>query len=141
MLSRFQFVCCIFLALSSASASAQPSRLEQLLANPAVQALLSRQGDLDSTVVKCRDAAFRRSNAAVCQQADDAIRITSLPVELRVLLSKPQSAASIRELCIGVQGMPMQESYLCAELFRAEPVFRQQAEQARIQAAQDRIRP
>jgi hypothetical protein len=143
MMNRYaaQISAC-FVSLLCFNAPVQANKLEDLLSNPAIQALLNRQGDLDSSVLKCKDPAFRRRSGPACQQADDAQRLAGLPAELRMLLSRPQSANSIRELCLGVQGLPMQESYLCAELYRADPPFKQQAEQARAaKAEQLRDRP
>ncbi len=130
-----RFLC--FLALGFTLAQpVQAGPLEDLLANPTIQSLLNRQGDLSAGAVKCRDATFRSRNASLCQQTDDAQRLATMPVELRALLSRPATSNSIRELCMGVQGLPMQESYLCAELYRADPPFRQQAEQQRANRAE-----
>jgi hypothetical protein len=54
-----------------------------------------------------------------------------MPTELRLLMAQPRAAASLRELCLAAVGRPMQNSYLCAELYKAESGFNSMAEQRR----------
>jgi hypothetical protein len=119
----------------------QAGPIEDLLANPAIQSWLNRQAEVGAVAAKCKDAVFRSRNPLPCQQTDDAQRLLGMPSELRVLLSRPATSTSIRELCLEAQGLPLQESYLCAELYKADPGFRQLAEQQRTrryEARQDR---
>ena len=108
-------------------------KLEELLAIPAVQALLNKQVDLISVLGSCKDVKYAQKNAAACQNAKDAQNLAKLSPELRSMLTKPNLAASIRELCGAAYGTPQQNSVLCAELYVADPAF--EAEQARARAA------
>ncbi len=125
------------LVFASAMSLAQAGVIEDLLALPAIQSLLSRQPELQAAVQKCSDAKYRQRNVKICQQAEEASRLTKVPAELRAVLSNPPAAASIREVCLAVQGGPAQNSYLCAELSKAETGFKTLVEQRReaIEAA------
>ncbi len=139
---RFTLALLVGLVINFAAAtSATAVTLEELLANPAIQAWLNRQGDMAATVAMCRGRDYRARNAQRCQQAEDAQNLLTMAPELRLLLSRPATASSIRELCLGVQGMPMQNSYLCAELYRADAAFKRQAEQIRVERAKQEDRP
>ena len=46
-----------------------------------------------------------------------------MPPELRSLLSNPVTAKSIRDLCQAVQVAPTRNTYLCAELGKADAGF------------------
>jgi hypothetical protein len=110
--------------------------IEDLLARPAIQALLGRQ-DLATVVQRCADAANRQKNLAACQLADEANRLARIPLELRLLLARPAAAASIRELCLAAQVTPARDTYLCKELTTADLEFAalsKSAETARQQA-------
>ena len=105
--------------------------IEDLLASPTIQSLLGRQPELQAAIQKCADARFRQRNASLCQQAEEAARLARVPPELRAVLASPSSAASIRELCLAVQTGPVQNSYLCAELVKADASFKALVEQRR----------
>ena len=107
--------------------------LEDLLANPAIQSLLARQGDLRNALARCSDPRIRQQNQQLCLQADDANRLARMPIELRAILSNPVAADSLRELCMAVQGMQTQNTFLCTRLFEADPAFAQQAMNLRYQ--------
>lgn len=123
--------------LGLSGACAQAGVIEDLLAIPAIQSMLGRAPELQSIVQRCSDPVYRQRNATYCQQAADASRLATLPVELRALLAHPQSAASIRELCLIAQGTIAQNSYLCAELTRADGTFNTLLDQQRERQRQD----
>ncbi len=93
--------------------------LDDLLKNPSIQGLMGR-ADLNTLVAACRDPAYRQANAAQCANMENALILSRLPNEMRVLMSNTQSANSLREICAAVQGQPPGNSYLCAELRKAE---------------------
>ena len=119
------------LALILSIPVAQAGILEDLLASPAIQSLLNRVPELQSTVQRCADARYRQRNTAVCVQAENAARLAKVPPEVRAVLSVPASAASLRDLCLAVQQTNMQETYLCAELGKADTGFKSLIEQRR----------
>lgn len=133
------------LALAAALPAAHAGVIEDLLARPAIQALLGRQ-DLPTVVQRCTDANYRQRNLVACRQADEATRLARIPPELRTVLANPVTAASIRELCLAAQVTPARDTYLCKELTTADLGFaalaksadtaRQQAE-AQEKAAKD----
>lgn len=93
--------------------------LDDLLRNPSIQGLMGRT-DLSTLVAACRDPAYRQANAAQCANMENALILSRLPNEMRVLMSNTQSANSLREICVAVQGQAAANSYLCAELRKAE---------------------
>lgn len=99
--------------------SAHAGLLDELLKNPTIQGLITRP-DLGTLVSACRDAAYRQANAANCTNVETAAVLTKLPVEMRVLMNHPQSAASLRDICAAVTPLPQTNSYLCVELRKAE---------------------
>jgi len=106
--------------------------IEELLALPAIQSLLGRLPDVQATLQRCAsEGRYRQRNAAVCQQAENASRLAKMPLELRAVLAMPAASASIRELCLAVQSGPTQNSYLCAELAKADLGFKTQLDQTR----------
>ena len=110
----------VFVALfSSVSMQAQAGLLDDLLRNPTIQALMNR-GDLSTLVSACKDASYRQNNLSQCVNVENVLVVNKLPVEMRVLMSNQQSANSLRELCSQVQGTGAANSYLCAELRKAE---------------------
>ena len=110
--------------------------LEDLLARPAIQTLLGRQPELQVTLKNCGNAAFKQRNLAGCTQAEQAAKLAAMPVELRAVMSGKASSASLRELCLVAQPTPAKDSYLCAELFKADSAFKAEAEQAQRNAEQ-----
>ena len=109
-------------------------KLEELLAIPAVQALLNKQVDLTNSLGLCKDNAYAKKNAVACQHAQDAQNLARLSPELRSILTKPILAGSIRDLCSAAYGTPKQNTVLCAELYVADPGF--EADLARTKAAE-----
>ena len=99
--------------------AAQAGLLDDLLKNPTLQGLINRP-DLGTLVAACRDATYRQANVLNCTNVETAAVLTKLPVEMRVLMNHPQSAASLRDICSAVQRMPQTNSYLCVELRKAE---------------------
>ncbi len=93
--------------------------LDELLKNPNIQGLVNRP-DLGTLVAACRDATYRQANAANCTNVETAAVLNKLPVEMRVLMNNPQSAASLRDICAAVAPLPQTNSYLCVELRKAE---------------------
>ena len=93
--------------------------LDDLLKNPTIQGLMGRS-DLNTMAAACRDTAYRQANAPQCTNMENALILSRLPNEMRVLMSNAQSASSLREICAAVQGLPQNNSYLCAELRKAE---------------------
>lgn len=138
----------ISMTLAGTLHAAHAGVIEDLLARPAIQALLGRQ-DLATVVQRCADAIYRPKNQATCQLADEANRLIRIPLELRAVLANPKAAASIRELCLAAQVTPARNTYLCNELTTADLGFaamakdadaaRQQAEE-REKAARDQDR-
>lgn len=115
---------------------AQASLIEDLLGRPAIQALLG-QPDLRALIQRCADASYRQKNLGTCQQVDEANRLAKIPPEVRALLAKPASAASIRELCLAVQVLPARNTYLCKELANADLDFAAMAKKAEMSRQQD----
>ena len=105
--------------ISSASFQAQAGLLDDLLKNPTIQSILNR-ADLTNMVNTCKDVTYRRANQTQCANFENALLINKLPVEMRVVMSNQQSANSLRELCGVAQGSVQANSYLCAELRKAE---------------------
>jgi len=122
-----RLLCTLLLSAGCAFQPAQAGILEDLLAVPAIQSLLGRSSELPSIASKCENIHFRMGNAALCQQARQAALLASMPPALRTLMSHPQSAKSLRELCVAAIGTPVQGSYLCAELAKGDSVFQGQA--------------
>lgn len=105
--------------VSSFTMPAQAGLLDDLLKNPAIQALMNR-GDLSTLVNACKDANYRRSNQSQCVHVENVLVINKLPVEMRAVMSNQQAANSLRELCSQAQNTPRATSYLCNELRKAE---------------------
>ncbi len=131
LLKKLSFV----LALALAWPMANAGLIEDLLAIPAIQSLLGRQPELQAVVQRCADVRYKQRNPAICQQAEEANRLAKMPPELRAVLANPTTAKSLRELCLAVQAGALNNSYLCAELYKAESGFKAQADQQR-QAAE-----
>lgn len=107
--------------------TAQAGILEDLLALPAIQSLLNRTSELPSISRKCENIHFRLANGNLCLQATQATLLAKMSPQLRSLMAHAPSAQSIRELCVGAIGTPVQGSYLCAELAKTDSVFQAQA--------------
>lgn len=115
-------------SLLAAQPSAQAGAIEDLLALPAIQSLLGRLPELDPLVKRCENPTYRQRNATMCEQASQAQQLARMPPELRAVMSNVRSAASLRELCLGVAGTPAANTYLCALLNRYDETFRQAAQ-------------
>jgi hypothetical protein len=122
--------------LAMPSAHAQ-NVLERILANPKVQELIGKPSDVLSALGRCGNANYQRSNSQLCESAMNADRALKMPVEMRLLMTNKQSAASLREMCIAAQPTHLANTYLCAELAKADKTFGAQMEFARQKAAQD----
>jgi hypothetical protein len=106
-------------SLTFLAGQAHAGLLDDLLKNPTIQGLMGRS-DLNTLVAACRDPAYRQANPTQCTNMENALVLSRLPNEMRVLMSNAQSASSLREICAAVQGQPSANSYLCAELRKAE---------------------
>ena len=114
-----KFALVLGLTVTLFSLQAQAGLLDDLLKNPSIQGLMGRS-DLTTMVAACRDPAYRQANPAQCANMENALILSRLPNEMRVLMSNAQSANSLREICAAVQGQAQTNSYLCAELRKAE---------------------
>ncbi|MEO8542185.1 MAG: hypothetical protein ABI434_01315 [Burkholderiaceae bacterium] len=123
-----KFLIATLLCSGCAVQTAQAGILEDLLAVPAIQALLGRSSELPTIARKCENVQFRTANNTFCQQARQAELLTKMPPQLRMLMAHAPSAQSLRQLCIGAIGTPTQGSYLCAELAKSDSVFQAQAQ-------------
>ncbi len=119
------------LLLGGSMSLAQAGIIEDLLATPAVQSLLGRLPELQAVVQRCNDVRYKQRNPKICLQAEEVSRLARMPPELRVVLSNPTTAASLRELCLAVQASAARNSYLCAELSKADIGLMTLAEQQR----------
>ncbi len=126
-----KYLLTLLLAAGCVFQPAQAGILEDLLSVPAIQSLLGRLPELPVITRNCAEPAFKQRNATFCQHAEDASRLANMPAELRLLMANPRAAASLRELCLAVVGRPSQDSYLCAELAKAETGFNSLIEQRR----------
>lgn len=130
MKNRFTLAAALFLA-GMLQWPAHAGVIEDLLARPAIQALLGRQ-DLGTIVQRCTDAVYRQANITSCQLADEANRLARMPLELRLVLARPAAAASIRELCLAAQVTPARDTYLCKELAAADLEFAAMSKRADV---------
>jgi hypothetical protein len=122
-----KFLITLLLAAGCSFQTAQAGVLEDLLALPAIQSLLGRLPELPVIERNCADPSFKQRNLTFCQQAEDAARLAQMPTELRLLMAQPKAAASLRELCLATVNVPIQNPYLCSELFKADSDLRAQA--------------
>jgi hypothetical protein len=120
------------------SAFAQAGIIEDLLAVPAIQSLLGRLPELPNLVRNCQDAGYKQRNLAFCQQAEQAALLAKMPIELRAVMARKDSADSLRELCVAAIGKLPKESYLCAELYKYDSDFQLQSRQMQQQQILDR---
>lgn len=97
--------------------------LEQILANPRVQALLSKPLEVTNALNLCANEAFKSANVQTCAEAANAQIVLRLPFEMRTVMSNANSAQSLRDLCLAAQSTPQGNSYLCAELVKADSTF------------------
>jgi hypothetical protein len=112
------------LSLVSAVSSAHSAGLiEQILANPRVQALMGAPANVTNLLGVCKNDTYRASNPQSCADAANTDSVLKLPFEMRTVMSSPQSAKSLRDLCLAAQTTPQRESYLCVELLKADSKF------------------
>ncbi len=97
--------------------------LEQILANPRVQALIAKPSEVSSYLGLCSNASYQIANSQLCSDATQTQMILRLPFEMRTVMSNPNSAQSLRDLCLAAQSTPQANSYLCAELIKADGAF------------------
>ncbi len=97
--------------------------LEQILANPQVQALIGTPATVTNTLNLCNNPTYRAANAQACANATNADMVLKLPFEMRTVMSNPNSAQSLRDLCVVAQGSVQRDSYLCAQLAKADTSF------------------
>jgi len=129
------------LALACALPTARAGIIEDLLALPAIQSLLGRVPELQSLAQNCNNPAFRQRNAQLCLNAENASKLARMPVELRAVMSNPTTAASMRELCLAVQNMPVRDTFLCVQLAQADLTFQAQMQRERIRMEQESASP
>jgi hypothetical protein len=97
--------------------------LEQILANPRVQQLLGVPANVASTLNLCSNPSYKAANAQACADAGNASMVLKLPFEMRTVMSNAQSAQSLRDICLAAQNTAQRDSYLCAELGKADVGF------------------
>jgi pantoate kinase len=133
-----------FLVLGSIAASAAlvvPSAhaqnvLERILANPKIQALIGKPAEVTNLLGLCKNANYQRTNAQACLDASNASMALKLPFEMRTVMSNSKSAQSMRDLCIAAQATQQRDSYLCAELAKADSNFNAALQDARANVPQ-----
>ncbi len=109
---------CAMLALTL---PAQAGILESILANKTVQQLMiMRPQDVNQENALCTsNPQVRQANAARCDAVANAVRMQSVPLELRTVMANPTSAAALRELCVSSPALA-QTNYLCLELGKGD---------------------
>jgi len=122
-----RFLFAMLLSAGSAFQTAQGGILEDLLAVPAIQALLGRLPELAPLVKNCENIAYKQRNLTLCQQAAQAAQLAKMPPELRAVMATPPAAASLRELCLAAIGRPAYNGYLCSELYKFDETFKVQS--------------
>jgi hypothetical protein len=118
--SQVSFALVFALALPSVHAAGV---LEQILANPRVQQLLGVPANVASTLNLCGNPTYKAANAQACADAGNASMVLKLPFEMRTVMSNAQSAQSLRDICLAAQNTAQRDSYLCAELAKADTTF------------------
>jgi hypothetical protein len=116
--------CTLALSLLLTFSSAQSAGLlEQILANPQVQALMGAPANITNLLGVCKNDAYRANNAQACTNAVNADTVMKLPFEMRTVMSSPTSAQSLRDLCLAAQSTAQRDSYLCTQLAKADSSF------------------
>ena len=110
---------------SGVQAQVPQNLIEQLLALPAIQNLMQKVPELQNLTQQCANPAYRQRNAESCLRAEQAAALGRMPHELRVVMSSPVAAKSLRELCMTAVNMGT-TSWLCVELGKADTQFGQQ---------------
>ncbi len=119
-LSRAALALSLLLAFSSAHSA---GLIEQILANPRVQALMGAPGNITNLLGVCRNDTYRNNNPQACADAVNADTVMRLPFEMRTVMSNPTSAQSLRDLCLAAQSTVQRDSYLCTQLAKADSSF------------------
>lgn len=117
------FSCLVMIASLSASLPANAGILEQILANPRINALLGKPADVLSALSTCKTESYRIANAQLCADAQNAETMLKIPMEMRTVMANPKSAQSLRDLCTVAQGGSNRDTYLCVELLKADSTF------------------
>jgi hypothetical protein len=107
----------------SLSFPAHADLIERILANPKIQALIGKPAELTNALKLCDDVRYRNANAVACAEAQQAAMANRLPFEMRTVMSNAKSAQSLRDLCVAAQTTAQRDSYLCAELSKADVAF------------------
>jgi hypothetical protein len=109
--------------LTTFSSANSAGLLEQILANPQVQALIGAPANITNLLGVCKNDAYRANNAQACANALNADTVLRLPFEMRTVMSNPTSAQSLRDLCLAAQSTVQRDSYLCTQLANADSNF------------------
>jgi hypothetical protein len=118
--SRATLALSLLLAFSSAHSA---GLIEQILANPRVQALMGTPANVTNLLGVCKNDAYRNNNPQACADAVNADTVLRLPFEMRTVMSNPTSAQSLRDLCLAAQSTAQRDSYLCTQLASADKNF------------------
>ena len=109
--------------LSFPSLSHAAGLIEQILANPRIQSLIGKPLDVTNLLNLCGNDAYKKANVQSCAEAANAQMVLRLPFEMRTVMANPTSAQSLRDICLAAQATPQANSYLCAELVKADSTF------------------
>jgi hypothetical protein len=135
IMKRFIFSASLTLSILFSAAPAQAQNLlERILANPKIQVLLGKPNEIINTLGLCKNPTYQRANAQSCLDAANADMVLKLPFEMRTVMSSSKSAQSMRDLCIAAQSTAQRDSYLCAELAKADTNFATALQGARFMA-------
>jgi hypothetical protein len=137
-LSRATLALSLLLAFSSAHSA---GLIEQILANPRVQALMGAPANITNLLGVCKNDAYRTNNPQACADAANADTVLRLPFEMRTVMSNPVSAQSLRDLCLAAQNTAQRDSYLCAELAKTDGTFGASLANERNRIMQELNRP
>ena len=130
-LAHKSILAAICIVSSLFATSAQANFIEQILNNPRVQALLGKPLEIVNQSKQCEAAAFRKANAQLCTDVDNAAAANKMPFEMRTVMTNRTSAQALRDLCIAAQTTTQQNNYLCTELGKADKNFAAAAASAR----------
>ena len=83
------FSCLVMIASLSASLPANAGILEQILANPRINALLGKPADVLSALSTCKTESYRIANAQLCADAQNAETMLKIPMEALRKLAMP----------------------------------------------------
>ena len=106
--------------------------IEQILANPRIQSLIGKPLDVTNLLNLCGNDAYKKANVQTCAEAANAQMVLRLPFEMRTVMANPTSAQSLRDICLAAQTTQQANSYLCAELVKADSTFAAAIANARV---------